>query len=57
MKRRPLAQGQPQNAYLECPGGHTRSSDEERVAMVWRGEWRPTAPFKLFAVSPEWIVC
>jgi phage terminase large subunit GpA-like protein len=38
-------EGEPQNAYLECPGCHQSISDEQRIEMVAKGEWRPTAPF------------
>lgn len=38
-------EGEPENAVIECPGCHVNLSDEERIEMVSKGEWRATAPF------------
>lgn len=36
---------QPDKAYLECSGCQAQLSDKERIQMVQKGEWRPTAPY------------
>lgn len=40
--------GEPEKAYLECVNETCRAqlNDAERVAMIKKGEWRATAPFR-----------
>jgi phage terminase large subunit GpA-like protein len=38
--------GEPENAWIECPGCKARLTDGDRVAMVRGGRWKPTAPFR-----------
>jgi phage terminase large subunit GpA-like protein len=39
-------EGEPEEAHIECSQCHQSICDEQRIDMVLRGEWRPTAPFK-----------
>jgi phage terminase large subunit GpA-like protein len=44
--KHPALEHEPHNAYLECPECRRELSDEQRISMVQKGEWRATAPFK-----------
>lgn len=37
--------GEPEKATIECEKCQAKLDDADRVAMIKRGEWRPTAPF------------
>lgn len=39
-------EGEPENAYVECPGCKAHLDDADRVKMVRAGKWKATAPFK-----------
>lgn len=36
----------PEEAYYECCHCHAHLNDDDRLAMIYAGEWRATAPFK-----------
>lgn len=38
-------EGKPEDAYYECASCGEHWSDSQRQAAIWKGEWRPTAPF------------
>ena len=46
-------EGQPEEAWLECPACNAKLGDHDRVKMVEHGRWVPTAPFK--GVRGYWL--
>ncbi len=47
------AEGEPENAWLECSTCHGKLTDADRVAMVRSGRWLATAPFR--GVRGYWL--
>lgn len=53
-KRVKWPEGEPDAAYYECAACQAHIDDGERVAMIRRGRWRATAPFRGIAGFHIW---
>ena len=51
--KHPAPAHEPENAYLECPNCRAELTDDDRIAMQYKGHWKATAPFK--GIRGRWL--